>query len=258
MSAPCHPLDEAPSHEEATDLFRRHWDIYRKVVENDYMSHKAAYRVLADILASEVGRPFSFADLACGDAYSSSRCLVGTRLREYIGIDLSEWALRLAEQELKKVDAPCRLISGRFEELDHHLDTAPDVVWVGLSIHHLPTAEKQRFMEKVQRMLAPGGLFLIYEPVFGRDDNAGNYGARFREVAARAWIGLSAAERDAVCEHVSGFDQPELPEQWIRLGREAGFSAADRIYTDPTGLYSLFRYSSVPATAGRIAGRGRD
>lgn len=37
-----HPLKNGHSHEEATEMFRRHWDIYRKVLEHDYMSHKAA------------------------------------------------------------------------------------------------------------------------------------------------------------------------------------------------------------------------
>jgi SAM-dependent methyltransferase len=243
MSAPCHPPEAASSREEATDLFRRHWDIYRKVVENDHMSHKAAYGVLGEILRTEVDRPFSFADLACGDAYSSSRCLADSQVLEYTGIDLSEWALKLAEQELQRLETPRRLICGRFEELDRYLDRNQDVLWVGLSIHHLSRPEKLRFMEKAKRMLAPGGLFLIYEPIYSEEDSAGTYAERFRDLATGRWLGLTASELDTVCEHVGGFDVPELPEQWIRLGHEAGFGSADRLYTDPTGLYSLFRYA---------------
>lgn len=235
--------EKSTSDDEAADLFRRHWDIYRKVVENDYMSHQAAYRVLADVLASEVNRPFSFADLACGDAYSSSRGLAGTQVEEYIGIDLSEWALGLAEQELRKVGARRRLVCGRFQDIDRHLGLSPDIVWVGLSIHHLSVEEKQEFIRRVRRVLAPGGLFLIYEPVLAEEEKVENYASRFKKVAAGGWVNLTVAELDAVCDHVRDFDMPELPATWARLGRDAGFDSVDCLYTDPTGLYSLFKYS---------------
>ncbi len=240
-----HPLRNGHSQEEVTEMFRRHWDIYRKVVENDYMSHKAAYGRLRDIINAEAARPFSFADLACGDAYWSSRCLAETSVDEYTGIDLSEWALELAERELERVRAPRRLITGDFERFDKYLDSPPDVVWVGLSVHHLPGDEKERFMKKVRESLPAGGLFLIYEPTFIEGEDGSTYLDRFEDIVKRNWTGLTPEELDTVFDHVRKSDIPELPSEWIRLGREAGFGTAEAVYTDPTDLYTVFKYSNA-------------
>jgi len=240
-----HPLRNGHSPEEVTEIFRRHWDIYRKVVENDYMSHKAAYGRLREIINGTFGRPFSFADLACGDAYWSSRCLAETQVDEYTGIDLSEWALELAEKELDKIRAPRRLITGDFEEFDKYMDSPPDVVWVGISVHHLVTDEKERFMKKVRASLPEGGLFLIYEPTFIEGEDGTTYLGRFEDVVKRNWTGLTPGELDTVFDHVRKSDLPELPSKWISLGRDAGFSTAEAVYTDPTNLYTVFKYSNA-------------
>jgi cyclopropane fatty-acyl-phospholipid synthase-like methyltransferase len=243
MSEVLHKRKNGRSQEEVTEIFRRHWDIYRKVLEHDYMHHEAAYGKLHEILNAEVDHPFSFADLACGDAYSSSRCLANTQVSEYTGIDLSEWALKLAEKELKRIHARYRLITGDFVEFDKYMDTPPDVVWVGMSVHHLVTDEKERFMTKVRKTLPPNGVFIIYEPTFAEDEDGTTYIDRFEDIVKRNWTGLSPEELDAVCDHVRKSDIPELPSEWIRLGREAGFISAEEVYTDPTELYTVFRYS---------------
>jgi len=237
-----HPLKNGHSQEEVTEIFRRHWDIYRKVVEHDYMSHKAAYGRLRDILNSEINWPFSFADLACGDAYWTSRSLLGTSVSEYTGIDLSEWALAIAGKELERLPAERRLITGDFEEFDTYMETPPDVVWVGLSVHHLETDEKERFMAKVRKILPRDGAFLIYEPTLAEGEDRTTYFNRFSEVVKRTWIDLTPEELGIVFDHVKKSDIPEQPSEWIRLGREAGFGTAEDVYTDPTDLYTVFKY----------------
>lgn len=245
MPATPSPLKDGRSYEDVTDMFRRHWDIFRKIIEHDYMSHKAAYGKLREIIKSEVDRPFSFADLACGDAYSSSRCLAGTRVSGYTGIDLSKWALGLAAKELGKIRAPFRLIEGDFERFDKYVDSPPDVVWVGLSLHHLVTEEKARFMKKVRASLPEDGLFIIYEPTYVEGEDGTSYYERFTDVLNRNWTGLTREELDTVFDHVKKSDIPELPSEWMRLGRDAGFDKAEEVYTDPTDLYSVFKYSAA-------------
>lgn len=233
--------DNGRGQDEVTEIFRKHWDVYRKILEHDHMSHRAAYEKLCEIL-NEEGRPFSFADLACGDAYSSSRCLECTSVADYTGIDLSEWALGLAEKELEKVRAKKRLVLGDFEEFGRYVDAAPDVVWVGLSVHHLPTEEKGRFMKTVRKEIAPEGMFLIYEPTLAEGEKVEKYIDRFREIVSRTWTELTPEELEIVCDHVAKSDLPELPEDWIGLAREAGFQSGEVVYTDPLGLYSVFRF----------------
>jgi len=233
--------DKGRGQDEITEIFRKHWDVYRNIIEHDYMSHRAAYEKLYEILIED-DRPFSFADLACGDAYSSSRCLEGTSVAEYTGVDLSEWALGLAEKELERVRARKRLVMGDFEKFGKYVAAPPDVVWVGLSVHHLPTEEKARFMKTVRKEIAPGGLFLVYEPTLEKGERQENYIDRFREIVSRTWTGLTPEKLEIVFDHVAKSDLPELPEDWIGLAREAGFESGEVAYTDPLGLYSVFRF----------------
>lgn len=40
-----------------------------------------------------------------------------------------------------------------------------DVAWIGLSLHHLQTPDKQVLMREVRAAIGDGDPFLIYEPV---------------------------------------------------------------------------------------------
>lgn len=176
------------------------------------------------------------------DAYSSSRYLVETRVSEYTGIDLSECTLKMAEKELERIHARHRLITGDFEEFDTYMETPPHFVWVGLSVHHLPTDEKERFMARVRKILPEDGAFLIYEPTLTEGEDRTTYFDRFSEVVKPTWVNLTPEELGIVFDHVEKSDIPELPSEWIRLGKEAGFGSAEEIYTDPTDLYTFFKY----------------
>ena len=94
-------LKQKESGGQTSKFFRTNWAVYRKIIENNYMGHAEAYSKLRKILIGEMERPFSFLDLACGDAYYSSRFLRGTNVARYTGIDLSEAALSAARDELE-------------------------------------------------------------------------------------------------------------------------------------------------------------
>jgi hypothetical protein len=53
------------------ELFVSSWDVYRKMVDNDYLSHRGAYATLRTVLLERENAPFSFLDVACGDACMS-------------------------------------------------------------------------------------------------------------------------------------------------------------------------------------------
>ncbi len=92
-------VGSALAHHSTQSLFQQKWQIYRKVVENNYLFHREAYGWLHRILADEVDRPFRFLDIACGDASATVDALKETRIAHYHGIDLCGEALVLASQE---------------------------------------------------------------------------------------------------------------------------------------------------------------
>ncbi|MEI7962784.1 MAG: class I SAM-dependent methyltransferase [Verrucomicrobiota bacterium] len=84
---------------EAVVAFFNGWSLYRRIVDNDYLYHRSVKASLGEWLnemESELGRPFSFLDLGCGDGLFSSEVLEGRSLSSYTGIDISPVALDLA------------------------------------------------------------------------------------------------------------------------------------------------------------------
>ncbi len=230
------------SGEITSELFRLHWGMYRKILRDDYMSHTHAYGKLRDVLNGEIDRPFTFADLAYGDAYASSRYLKDTKVAKYIGIDLSESALGLAREETKRLDCETRFVTADFEDFDRFMDTPPDVVWVGLSLHHLDTDEKARFMAKVKKAVRDDGIFLIYEPVYIDGEDRDAYYERFKRVSDAVWTDLTPEERAMLLDHVRETEKPERIHDWLMLGKEAGFDLASTVFSERTGVYTLFKF----------------
>lgn len=227
----------------STEIFIKNWSIYRKIIENDNMSHKDGYAILKEILSDEMNEPFSFLDLACGDAYYSSRTLKDTKARQYIGIDVSDQALTLANQELKNLDIEFTLLRGDFFDFDKILEDPVDVVWVGFSIHHLETLEKLEFMKKVKNALGNQGVFMIYEPILIEGEDLESYYHRFEKTFKEHWRGLNKKEADSLLEHVRESERPETTIDWINIGRDAGFKRAEKVFSEKTGLYEIFKYS---------------
>ena len=150
--------------ERAMQTFRHQWQVYSKVVDNEYLSHQAVGAVLHRELVAEVNRPFRFLDLACGDARLTVAALQGTPVVHYHAIDLSAPALALARQTVEALTCPAELEQGDFVSAMRERPEPADVVWIGLSLHHLQTPDKKVLMREVRAAVGDGGRFLIYEP----------------------------------------------------------------------------------------------
>ena len=60
--------------------FQEQWATYRKVVESDYLSHREVGSILRATLNEVFTAPFSFLDIACGDASVMKTALAGTKV----------------------------------------------------------------------------------------------------------------------------------------------------------------------------------
>ena len=227
----------------STEIFIKNWEIYRKIIENDNMSHKDGYAILGEILASDMKQPFSFLDLACGDAYYSSRTLKDTKAQQYIGIDVSSDALSFAKKELRNTQLEAKFIRADFVNFRDFIETQQDIIWVGFSLHHLDTPNKLEFMKKVKETLSEGGIFMIYEPILLEGEDLGSYFQRFEQTFYKYWKGLTKEEGESLLEHVRESERPETTKDWVLLGKEAGFNQAEKVFSEKTGLYEIFKYS---------------
>ena len=63
--------------------FQEQWSTYRKLVESDVLAHREVGGILRATLNDGFKAPFSFLDIACGDASLMKAALPGTRVRHY-------------------------------------------------------------------------------------------------------------------------------------------------------------------------------
>lgn len=232
----------AVADEPALALFLSQWEIYRKFVDSEYGAHTEAYGILHRLLSEDVGGPFRLLDLACGDARSMVGALRGTRIVHYHGIDLAQPALGLAREALAALSCGVELEHGDSIEAMRDRPEPADVVWMGLSLHHLPAPEKRALISEIRRIIGPGGFLVIYEPVTLDNETRDGYLDRYEDIATRRWTAFTPAELDGLMSHVRICDIPETVSSWMALGRDAGFSRTEQLYVDPNGLFRMFRY----------------
>jgi ubiquinone/menaquinone biosynthesis C-methylase UbiE len=191
---------------------------------------------------NEAKEGFVFADLACGAAPFSAVALTGTRVGRYIGIDISKPALDVAKEMLAPLSCPIELRCQDFVEAIDTWAGQLDVVWIGLSLHHLRASEKAAFIRKIERLLPRDGLFLIWEPTCLEGEDREVWVERLSQNLKS--LPLSDEEFAAYDSHQRASDFPETAAAWKGMAREAGFEQADELFASPdrlTGVY-LFRH----------------
>lgn len=224
------------------ELFQQDWNLYRKMVDNNFLFHREAYAALRHHLLETAARPFSFIDIACGDASASARALRGSGIAHYHGIDFSAPALDLARHNLKDIGCPVTLEQSDFlDALAKGLKPA-NIAWIGLSLHHLHAPEKLAAMRRIREDLAPGGRLLVYENTSPDGEDRGGWLARW-DLQKPAWTAYSEREWDAMAAHVHAADFPETVSGWHTLGRGAGFAETREIFAAPSGLFRLYCFS---------------
>ena len=233
--APGGALIDAP----AMEQFQKQWAAYQKLVDCDALAHRAAGAVLHAALAA-LAEPFTFLDIACGDASLTRRALAGTMVSHYQGIDLAEPAIELAAKMLDgepyAVDLDHQDFVAALEERPEHAD----VIWCGLSIHHLVTPEKLKLMKAIRG--ATGTFFMLYEPARRDGEDRDTFIRRFLDTQIPLWTTLDADQRDQIVHHIETCDLPETASGWLQLGRDAGFRTATQLFVDPTDGLRIFRY----------------
>jgi SAM-dependent methyltransferase len=222
-------------------LFNRQLATYRKVTRENLMNHREVYGLLKEIVLAEAPQRFSFLDVACGDASASAAMLQGTSIDHYYGIDLSRPSLDLAAATLTSLPCKVDLYCRNFVDALAEWNVPVDVVWIGMSLHHLQPREKQRFMVDVHSALANSGVFLIWEPTLLDGEDRAGWLARFSTFRPQ-WAALSSEEFADMESHMRAADFPEAADDWKTMGIRAGFRQASEIYAMPNRMGRVFKF----------------
>jgi ubiquinone/menaquinone biosynthesis C-methylase UbiE len=107
-------------------------------------------------------------ELGCGSAEITRDIATSGEGRKITALEVDEIAY---EKTLQITDLPnvsFRLAGAQEIPLD---DASVDVVFMFKSLHHVPRDLMDRSMQEIRRVLKPGGLVYISEPVFAGDFN---------------------------------------------------------------------------------------
>jgi len=214
------------------------WSLFHKVILGDHSSHMGAYRALSTLLS---GRPpLRFVDLGCGDACGTAWALAGKGVSSYVGIDISPVALGLARLNLDSLACPKEFLEEDFVLAASRPQPRADVVWIGLSLHHLKGDAKRAFLAAVRRLLVPGGVLGVYDPFRSEGETREDFHTRWWELCRSRWVALEPAEREALHEHVTTSDFPESAETLAEMSDEAGFESCRLLFSDREGIYRVY------------------
>jgi SAM-dependent methyltransferase len=141
--------------------FFSQWEIYRLCIEHNTLHHREVGAILRRELLDHTA-PFTFLDLACGDAELTAAALRDTAISAYTGVDFSAPAVARAANKIAELGCPRTLHEEDFTDFLRDNKDQFDVIYLGLSLHHLDTATKREMMTHLRRATAPGGAFYLY------------------------------------------------------------------------------------------------
>ena len=235
------PETSSPVMSEAVHSFFSQWDIYRLCIEHNTLFHREVGAILRRELLAR-NEPFTFLDLACGDADLTAAALRDTKMSSYTGVDFSAPAVALAENKIAELGCPRALHKEDFTGFLRRNNETFDVIYLGLSLHHLEREIKREMMTHLRHASAPGGTFYLFEPFLLADEDRESYVARWAAAMDGPYDPFPPAARDALREHVRQSEIPERKEEYLDSARDAGFKNGEILFTDPDNFYSLFRF----------------
>ena len=226
---------------EAVRAFFSQWDIYRLCIEHNTLFHREVGAILRREL-QEQSRPFTFLDLACGDAEVTAAALRETKVTAYTGVDFSAPAIALATEKTAALACPCRFREQDFTHFLRYNKEKFDLIFLGLSLHHLETAAKREMMQYLRSAMADGGSFYLLEPILQAGESREGYTRRWSAAMDGPYDSFPPAARDALREHVRQSERPESVEEYLAAAHAAGFLRGEVLFSDHGNFYSLFRF----------------
>lgn len=254
---------------ESGEIFQS-WDLYSRIVHCNWMRHREMNEAI-DRSISSLSLPIRVLDLGCGDGSMARAGLHRYDVAQYVGVDLSEDALRLLAQrtgpgtrrsqsvsrEHKDFDSASQsgtndretvhklLLAGDIKALLNSLPAAGfDTVIASYSLHHFSTQSKQEILDQVVRVLMPSGVFIWIDIARCDDEDRDGFITRLHEEVRRNWVGMPLDEQTDAIEHIRSCDFPEtaswMESEWLARGG----ASVECLFRDPYyGCWAMRRTS---------------
>ncbi|MFH7030732.1 MAG: class I SAM-dependent methyltransferase [Heteroscytonema crispum UTEX LB 1556] len=220
----------------SNEMFNDQWNLYQKVLSNNYMEHREIYGVLHEFLVSYFQKPFKMLELGCGDASFSVQALLNTTITCYQGIDLSEVALEIALNNMALINCETSFTQGDFSELVPELVKSQphdfDAILASFTLHHLTLEQKDCIIGQLSRLVKAGGVFILIDVVRREAEDRDTYLKRYLDNLRQNWSALTSQEIAMVEDHIYSSDFQETQKILYELGRKHNFIHFDCLYHD--------------------------
>lgn len=219
----------APSN--PVEVFEKSWHVYQEVIRHNYMFHREIIESVKKSLdISRASCPMRIFDLGCGDSSMALPLLSVDHVHSYLGCDLSQPALEIANQNLKIKGIPHQCIcEDMLKVAAEQPDENIDLVLSSYAMHHLDTLQKQQIVRDIFRMLKLGGCFVLIDIFREANEDRPAYMRNYKAYLRANWANLSKTSQDLIVDHATQYDFPEHDEFYTSLCKKNGFKTADLI-----------------------------
>lgn len=193
----------------AIELFQKSWNSYQKILHHNYMFHQEIYSAAKDFIHAHYSQPLTILDVGCGDSSQSIHLLEQCEVLEYVGCDLSPFALDLAKQNLAPLHTQVTLIQEDVISCMQQLDRKFDIILSSYVLHHYSLAQKQAFFELAAGLLSDQGMLIHIDLVRSDTETRTQFIENYLGYACKHWSQLAPAELQAIAKHVNAYDFPE-------------------------------------------------
>ena len=194
------------------ELFLRSWHVYQEIIAYNYMYHREISESARLALATfKAGEPLRVLDLGCGDASMALPLLEAGRIATYIGCDLSQPALDIARNQLNAQGTQHQLIcAAMLQAAEEQPDVSVDIVFSSYALHHLNAINKRQIIKAINRILAPGGYFVLIDIFREPAEDRPTYIRNYINAVHEQWNLLSPESQNLVINHAKEYDFPEF------------------------------------------------
>lgn len=223
------------------EKFFDQWSIYRKAVDNDYMLHNQVYGKLKTLFVGRLKKGFAILDLGCGDAEFMAKALKGTRVKKYVGVDISGVVLELAKKNMRSVRCRKTFILSDFLK-DIKYEKRADIIWMSLAFHHLRRKQKIEFFKRCYKACRDEGCLVLYEPVMKEDEDRKAFLKRWIGHCNKYWKAFTIKEMALIRKHIRYNDFPEKFSVYSDMARMAGFSHSKKCFIDHARVNTVMAF----------------
>jgi SAM-dependent methyltransferase len=211
------------------EVFRADWRTYQTAIRENYMFHRDISTAIRKLL-DQLHGPLKVLDLGCGDASQIPEIFKPGQVAEYRGCDLSAQALDVAHSNLAHLGNRAELLCrDMLEVLRESPVECYDIVYSSYALHHLPSDEKQEFLNECRRTLGADGILILVDIMREEGETLPEYFDRYIEKMDADWTGFSDIERRSIQDHIRSCDYPESPSVLQSLARNAGLKKSRKL-----------------------------